>query len=476
MRLLRAGTILVMAMPMLVPWRAVAQVNARPFPAAGPETTETSAPVLDETGASDADMQITSDTHPLSGGLRSGLGSWGPRHSFTVPGFRLGQSLESNPMLADPGAYRGFTSATGQLQAIQYLGRGGELRYAGAVRFDSSATLRGANRFTNSHGVSFAESFRPGSWNFMVIDEAHYWQGSLAGDAGLEGMGSIVTQASRWGGVPGIQLGSVEMQSGLQPDQSILSVRSARISNTVLAELDRRVGQRNTITAAAFYGLLHFYTPGLIDDDQKGLFAGFDHALSPSDRVGVMYGYSRLGFPGVPDTFSNSYAQLMYGRSLSGRLAVEVGAGPQHISSSGTSTGYSDLNWQGRGSVNYQLRNLGIQVAATRSFTGGAGSLYGARTNGVQSSVTHAFNRIYSASLTFGITRNTAILAGQHYDTQHAGASLSRNAGSRFGTYFSYDLQNQTSSGCSASGCALTGLWQIFGMGISWGARPIGLP
>lgn len=476
MRLLNVGTILKISMLMLLPWRTVAQANSRPFPAVGPETTEAQGPVLEDTVASDADPQITSDTHPLSGGLRSGLGSWGPRHSFLVPGFKLGQSLQSNPMFSDPGAYRGFTSATGQLQAIQYLGRGGEFRYAGAARFDSSATFYGANRFINSHGVSFAESFRPGAWNFVVNDEAHFWQGSLAGDVGMEGMGSIVTEASRWGGVPGIQLGSFEMQSGLQPDQSILSVRSARISNTVLAEVDRRVGDRNTITAAAFYGLLHFYTRGLIDDDQRGLFAGFDHALSLRDHVGVMCGYSRFGFPGVPGTFSNSYAQLMYGRFLSRSLAFEAGAGPQHISSSGTFTNYSDLNWQGRASVNYQLRSLGIQMAATRSFTGGGGKLYGARTNGVQSSITHSFNRVYSASFASGVTRNTAILAGQQYDTQHAGAYLSRNADSRFGMYFSYDLQNQRSSGFSASGRDLTGLWQIFGVGMSWGARPVGVP
>ena len=472
MRIIRAGTILLMAI--LASRGSFAQVNSRPFPAMGPEIAD--APALDENVASEGEAQVTSDTHALSGGLRSGLGSWGPRHSFMVPGFRFGQSLESNPMLEDPGAYRGFTSVTGQLQAIQYLGRGGELRYAGAVRFDSSARLRGANQFTNSHGVSFAESYRPGPWNFMINDEAHYWQGSLAGDAGLEGMGSIVTQAGRWGGVPGIQLGSVELQSGLEPDQSILSLRSARVSNTVLAEVDRRMGERNTVTAAVFYGLLHFYTPGLIDDDQRGVFAGFDHALSPRDRVGVMYGYSRLGFSGVPDTFSNSYGQLMYGRSLTGRLAVEVGAGPEYISSAGTSTGYTDLNWQGKGSIHYQLRNLGVHVAATRGFTGGAGSLYGARSSGVQSSVSYAINRIYSGSLSLGVTRNTAILAAQQYDTRHAGTTLSRNAGSRFGTYFSYDLQDQASSGCSASGCALTGVWQVFGVGISWGARPVGLP
>ncbi len=163
------------------------------------------------------DDSITPDEHALSGGVQPGLGSWGPRHSFWIPRVRLAQSLGSDPMLEDQGAYRGFTAAVGQVQAIQYFGRGGEVRYAGAVRFDSSATVYGANRLTNSHALGMSETRRFGEWDLTVNDQAHYWQGSLAGDSGMEGLGSVTTQLSDWAGAPGIQLDSMTLQSGVEP-------------------------------------------------------------------------------------------------------------------------------------------------------------------------------------------------------------------------------------------------------------------
>ena len=425
--------------------------------------------------ASESDNTIRPDDHALSGGVVPGLGSWGPRHSFLVPGIKLAQSLDSNPMFQAPGVYRGFTTGVGQLQAVQYLGAAAELRYAGAVRFDSSATLYRANIFTNSHAVSVSGLKQAGAWNFSLNDQAHYWQGSLAGDAGMEGMGAVTTQVGQWAGAPGIQLDSVALESGISPDESILAARASRMSNVAVAEMDRRLSNRDVMTATGYYGLLNFFTPGLIDSRQAGMLAGYDHQRSSRDHFGFLYGLTEIDYSGASDSVQTSYGQLMYGRTISGRVAMQAGAGPQHTAITSTAGSYSDLNWQGRGSVNLQLRSASLQVMALRMVTGGSGVLYGARSNELQGSVARRFGRSWSMEGSFAVAQNAAIPNGQTYNTRHGGTSLSSNPSGRFSTFVSYDVQNQSAAGCANSKCALTGTWQTWAVGMGWRTRPIGV-
>lgn len=472
--MLRVVCITALVMP--VGWTSSAQQgvpqspsNAQQQSGAGSEST------FAEVFAEDNTPVISPDTHPLTGALVSGPGSWGPRHSFLMTGFRAAQTLESNPEMSSPGTYRGFSSADLELRAIQYLGRGGEIRYVGAVRFDSAAKIFGARQVTNVHGAEVLKAISVGDWNFLIDDEAEYSQGSLFSGNGMEGLGSVVTQLSQWSGLSDVQLGSTVLQEGLTPDQSILTMRSGRISNTALAEVDRRIGNRGVATAAGYYGLLHFYSDGLIDSSQKGFVTGYNRAVSSRDQFGVEYGFARLGFSGTDTSLTTHYAALRYGRKLSGRLAMEAGAGPQYIASTADSANYTDLNWQGTASVDLHLRTLDLQVGALRMLTVGSGVLYGARTNSVQGNMTWRMNRNYSPSINFGVARNQGILSGDHYYSQFLGAALTRNLNRRVGAFLSYYLQRQTAAGCIGSSCAVTGVQQVIGAGIGWTFGPVGV-
>lgn len=418
--------------------------------------------------------EITPDSHPLTGALRPGIGSWGPRHSFLVPGFSSAQLLESNPLMEAPGVWRGFTSAVAQLQAVQYFGRYIELRYAGAARFDSSATLYGANRITNLHSMSLSSSVTLGSWTLMAHDQAQYSQGSATGDLGMEGLGPVITQLSQWGGVTGIQLQSVALQSGLEPDQTIF-LKASRIANSTLVEADRTLSSHSAVTGVAFYNMLHFFTSTAIDGWQEGVLAGYQRTLSPRDRIGLLYGYSRLGFANGPGSLSTSYASLMYGRSISGRLAFEAGAGPETISNENSTQGNNTVDWQGRGDITYNVAGMNFMLLASRMVTGGSGVFYGARTTNVMGGMNKRLPAGYRLSLTAGAARNTSLASTEQYKTKYFGASLSHTGARRFSTFLSYSMENQSGIGCPVSSCMPTGVQQILGAGISWDSRPIGI-
>jgi hypothetical protein len=429
------------------------------------EVTET---FIDENGP-----VVSADKRPITGALTQGIGSWGPRHSFMVPGLSVAQTLYDNYQFSSPGTYRGFASAAAQLQAIQYLGRGGELRYVGAVRFDSG--LADAQPITNVHGVSLSETVPLGGWNLLFVDQAIYSDGALFGSSGMEGLGSIVTQLSQWSGAFGIRLGSAGLQSGLTPEQSILTLQSGRISDIAVAEVDRQLGKRSTATAVGYYGLLHFFSSGLIDETNGGFLAGYDREISARDRIGVVSGYSRLSFSGTPPVLTENHAGLLYGRQITGRLATRLGAGPLYVSSNGASADYADLDWQGQATFNLHLRSIDVQAGAMRMLTAGSGVLYGALTNTFEGGVSRTM-RTGNAAFSFGVAQNQGILTGERYNTEFLGATLTHKLGRWVGAFLSYNLLHQTGANCGATSCAVTGLQQVLGVGVSWTRHPIGLP
>ncbi len=139
------------------------------------------------------DASVTPDEHSLTGGQILGIGSSGPRHSFFLPSLRVSETLESNPLLlsSNDGSYRGFTSAGGNVQWTQYMGRDAELRYSGTLRYDAIASIQGYSPFTNEHAVAIEKNLRFRNWNLLIDDQAQYSQGSDFGAAGMEGMGGM---------------------------------------------------------------------------------------------------------------------------------------------------------------------------------------------------------------------------------------------------------------------------------------------
>ena len=109
-----------------------------------------------------------------------------------------------------------------------------------------------------------------------------------------------------------------------------------------------------------------------------------------------------------------------------------------------------------------------------RTITGGSGILNGAMTNLVEASVTHRMSRSYYANYGAALAQNTGIVNGERYNNQYVSATLMRNATRGVGAFVTYTLQQQQAPGC-VSGCSFIGLRQLFGVGISWGTRPIGI-
>jgi hypothetical protein len=241
-----------------------------------------------------------------------------------------------------------------------------------------------------------------------------------------------------------------------------------------VAEVDRQLGKRSTATAVGYYGLLHFFSNGLIDETNGGFLAGYDREISARDRIGVVSGYSRLSSSGTPPVLTENHGGLLYGRQITGRLATRLGAGPLYVSS-GASADYADLDWQGQATFNLHLQSIDVQAGARRMLTAGSGVLYGALTNTFEGGVSRTM-RTGNAAFSFGVAQNQGILTGERYNTEFLGATLTHKLGRWVGAFLSYNLLHQTAANCGSTSCAVTGLQQILGVGVSWTRHPIGLP
>ncbi|HZU08559.1 MAG TPA: hypothetical protein VFA02_01545 [Pseudacidobacterium sp.] len=462
----------------LIATALIAQEQQQQQPAADPD--DGSGVVLqsanDGPDATDGDVPtVTADERPLTGGRVIGTGSRGPRHSFFVPGFRVAQILDSNAEMVADSHYRGFSSLNGDLQLIHYFGSSTSIRYAGAVRYDTRAEVEGLQQFTNAHALSVSRLDRFRSWDLLFDNETQYSQGSNFGATGMEGLGSVITATSTWGGVGNIQLESTALQPDLAPNQSILTLRSGRVSNTVLGEADYRPDDKYTFTMTGFYGLLHFTDKGLIDTSQEGFVAGANRALSPTDSIAFEYGFSNFNFSGTTESLKNNYIGILYGRKLTGQIAVSAGAGPQFISDRTSISNDDRLGWQGRATLDWQMRRVGLHAAVLRNLTSGSGVLFGAYTNSIQGGMGYGISRNWDSSFIFGWARNTAVTSALRYNTQYFGASAGRHVGRDRSIFFSYDLQHQTSFGCASTTCAVNGVRHVFGVGFSWTHQPIGM-
>ena len=421
---------------------------------------------------------VIPDEHPLTGGQVLGVGTSGAKHSFIIPSLRLAETLDSNPLLlsSNDGSYRGFTAVGGSVQWMQYVGRDTEIRYSGALRYDSRAELQGYSQFTNVEHVAISRSMRFRNWSLLIDDEAEYSQGSSFGAAGMEGMGGMVTQTSQWSGLSNLLLSPNALRPDLLPDQSVLVGQIGRITNSTLVELDGRVDARNTFTVAGSYGLLHFNSSLLADTDQTLAIAGYNRRVTARDSFAIEGAFARFTYEGSSTSVSTEYFSVLYARRISGRSSIEVGVGPQVTQLNLAQGNQRTVGWQGRGTAQYRTHRTTLSAQANRVVSGGAGVFTGAVTTTGSGTVNCDLSRYFSMSLTSGVSRTQELDSSQLYDMEFAGFVLNRKVGRYSNLYVSYDLQHQTTGGvCTGPFCGYTGLRNVFGIGLSWNYRPISI-
>jgi hypothetical protein len=300
-----------------------------------------------------------------------------------------------------------------------------------------------------------------------------------------------------YGGLGGLILpggGSLGLQNGVVPGQSILTARGQRVTNSFLTEIDRSLTPRSSLTFVGGYSLLHYFNINLIDFADSVFQAGYNYQMSRENTIAVLYRFNAYRYSNFNQSINDNIVQLSYGRRVTGRLAFQVGAGPEVAmlrmpisgASSGTdstSTNYTTkAYWSLNTSLSYQLRRTGLGLAYSHALGGGSGVLAGSLADTVSGSVERQFSRSFHGSFNFGYSRNTG-LAGftastttdQTYGYWFGGVNLAHQMGRLLNLFLSYQVQYQGSNSqfCVGLTCGTSIVRHQASIGFNWRDHPI---
>jgi hypothetical protein len=256
---------------------------------------------------------------------------------------------------------------------------------------------------------------------------------------------------------------------------TIQTALARQLSNTALAEIDYARSRRTTLTLVGSYGLLHFLDPGYINSQTVTGRVGYNYALSAKNNFALTYDHNRITFVETSSRLQTDLVQMAFGRKVTGRLALELSAGPQlvHFAYAGSAK-RQQLSWSASSSLTYKWPRTGYSLSYFRGVSAGSGVFFGSSNEVVTATARREFTRYWSASLNGGYARNSAVVPtvffSGRFDDWFAGASLDRQIGRQLHLDLSYGFQQQTSGygQCPVLSCGLSRPFAQYGVTLLW--------
>jgi hypothetical protein len=290
-------------------------------------------------------------------------------------------------------------------------------------------------------------------------------------------------------GYPGpwaFSIGNVGTKPVLIPNQTVLTQEATRVSNVSVAELDYGLTRRSSLTALASYGLLDFFTTGVVNSNQVNGTVGYNYALTPHNKFALAYGYTGIDFLDASLNTTNTHsktevqtASASYGFQATGRLSFQLAAGSQLVKSFiPGSAELTNLYPYGQFVMTYAWHRTTLGLLGSQSILSGGGLYPASRATLAQASLSRLLSRRWEGAVLAGYARNSPLqtylgTASQLSNTGYAGATVRRSLGRHAGLYLLYNFQRQeVNSFCTGVLCAQSYLRHSAGVGIDWRFTP----
>ena len=413
---------------------------------------------------------MTPDTRPLTGAQTLTLGT-SDMPSFFVPKLHFAQTVDSNPNVFVPDSDVGTVSSiTGELE-LQHVSRSRKftMRYQGGGMFNaygSNVAILGG-RSSSFQRLGLTQKLDFGRWSLFFSDEAGYTSSSAFG-GGANAGAAVIGPAALAGGI-----NLAGLNPNLVPAQNLLTQIGSQVSNTAVVETDYRLNARSTVTVTGNYGILRSPDGNLVDSNQEGVNVGYNRNLTARDTVGITYGFTQFGYVDVDNRTRNHTAQLLYGRRITGRLSLQVGAGGGITQVHSAVQSQNLTLWNAQANLHYLVHHTDFTASYARSVNSGSGVLLGANSDVVSGGFSRSFLRRWLTSTTVGYSRNSALIAGDTYSTFYANSGVQRRLGLYNGVFASYSFQRQTGLSVFCPACTDQSIRHIVTLGFDLGFRSI---
>jgi hypothetical protein len=425
-----------------------------------------------DSSVNEESQNLQPDNGPLTGMQIPTLGSTQIRHSYWVPGIQYSNTISSRS--ADLSANNGWNSTsyvTGNLSLLeQWAHSSFTTNYSGGGYFSTDSS-QGQGRFDQ---LAMSYQIDERRWQLLFMNQFSYLPESAFGFGGGTGLSVPGIGGSLGVAAPGLQ-------GEFVPNQSIFAAFGPRYSNSSAAQLTYHLSRRGSITLAANYGLLRFTEAGNIGNDASSFVAGYNYALSPKDTIAVSYLFTAYHFAGQPQALGDHTVHFLYGRKITGRLALQIAGGPEYttfrvpISNKG-----HKISGSGNVQLTYAFKQGTVSLNYLHGIGGGSGVLVGASTDQFGASASRQLTRIWRGDVNFSYAKNAGLasLSGQSsptFNTWYAGGGLSRPLGREMNFSMAYQADNQQAnlSSCTGPTCNASNIGHRITLSFQWHTRPL---
>jgi hypothetical protein len=418
--------------------------------------------------------KLQPDDRPLTGLQQPTVGTPTEKHSYWVPGVSYYNFIQSNAI--SQGGGNGWNStgfATVNLSLLQNWSRSQfSLNCSGGSSFSTDSAV-GDSWFQQLGAVQTINWQR---WQWKILDQFSYLPQSQFGFGAGYGIGSPGVGGSLGSNLPGLQ-------SGFNPSQSIFTAVGPRYSNAFGTQINYMLTRRSSVTLGGVYGLLRFTDPGNIESNNVVLSGGYNYQIDPKNSLGASYRFSAFHYIGDPRAIGDHLILIVYGRKITGRLALQLSGGPEITNyrlPAATSTQTQYVAGSAAANLTYAFAQGSVSVNYSHGVNNGSGVFVGAASDQVSGSISRRVSRVWSGYSNFGYTHNRNVAAGtgtsgQSYNTIYAGGSLSRPLGRNANFSLGYTAYIETSNKtvCAGPSCGTNYTTNQITVGLSWHTRPL---
>jgi hypothetical protein len=433
------------------------------FPIGGGEDQEPNQPI----------EAMQPDDHPLTGFQQLTVGTPPERHSYWIPGISYMNTIQSNGLAQGGGSGWSSTSyVVGNLSLSQNW-RSSQL----SLNYSGGGTLSSNSAVGNGQFEQFGafQTFNWRRYQLTVLDQFSYLPASQFGfGAGtpLAGPGVAGPLAPN---LPGLQ-------NGFTPNQSIFAALGPRYSNSFGTQVNYALTPKNSLTFGGVFAILRFTESGNIESNDVNLNAGYNLQISRSDTLGLSYRFSAYHYLDSPQAIGDHLAQAVYGKKLTGRLALQLSGGPEltnYRMPQGPGGKIQYISPSATADLTCAFPAGGLSLNYNHGVNNGGGVLIGAASDQITGSGTRKLTRMWSGNASVGYARNE-VLGGATgmqtlaFNAVYVGAGLQRplSRTTNFTLNYNANIQTTNNVACTAANCGANFTMHVITVGLSWRAQP----
>jgi hypothetical protein len=430
---------------------------------------------------------LSPENPPISGIDEPRLDLRRALRSFVSVGLQASESADTNPsnQLGSTSDVHAVSRILGAFDLQRFWPKNDLIaEYIGGGAFYTSG--RDEVRQLQDVGLLGVTRWRTGQLSvrdaFNYLPEGSFAAGAYGGAPGLN-----VAQAGGYGipggGLPGIHTAAQWGSVGLVP----------RITNITTGNVVQSLSPRSAVTVVASYGFSHFLEEQstLFNSQQLTTEAGYSYMLNRRDQIAGVYAFQEFHFPQDPRAKIDAHVfNLRWGRTLSGRMSLIIGAGPQYVMiyQPGLGTpGFEDLHWSasGRATLRYKFTRSSIAASYEKFTSAGSGIFAGADTQVARFSLSRPLTRTWEFMGDLGYSHNKRLelsflsptgFAGNYFNNGFAGAVVRHQIGRNYGVFAAYrfnEFSLQIPSCMDGFGCGKRAARQLVTIGVDWHPRPV---